>query len=330
MLLALGLSWVLRDVLVIIYVSALFAVVLTPVVQRITTLNIFGWIPGRGIAVAVLLVGVLGGLVLFFVLALPPVIRDLRTFVSDLPGHGPIIVARVKHLPFANKLDLTQITSQVERSASGAATYIFSSLPAWASRIFDVVTTLILTVYFMLEGDEAYQWFLSFFPREKRARLNAALQRAEIRMGKWLLGQGALMFILGIASIIVFASLHLPYYYLLGVLMGLANIIPVAGGLVTIALAAMVAATDSWGKVLGVLIFYVVYTQIENAFLTPRIMRSSVDLPGLAVIVALLFGASLAGVTGALVAVPTAALVSVLIDEYLVQKDFPSVQETAL
>jgi len=71
----------------------------------------------------------------------------------------------------------------------------------------------------------------------------------------------------------------------------------------------------------GVLIFYAIYTQIENAYLTPRIMRSSVNLPGLAVLIALLAGSALAGVVGALVAVPTAALLAVLIDEYVVQKD---------
>jgi predicted PurR-regulated permease PerM len=71
----------------------------------------------------------------------------------------------------------------------------------------------------------------------------------------------------------------------------------------------------------GVLVFYAVYVQIENGFLTPRIMRSSVNLMGLAVLIALLAGLALAGIVGALVAVPTAALLAVLLQEYLVQKD---------
>jgi predicted PurR-regulated permease PerM len=72
----------------------------------------------------------------------------------------------------------------------------------------------------------------------------------------------------------------------------------------------------------GVFLFYLVYVNIENAYLIPRIMRSSVDLMGLAVIISLLAGVELAGVTGALVAVPTAALIAVLMDEYLVNKDW--------
>jgi predicted PurR-regulated permease PerM len=129
------------------------------------------------------------------------------------------------------------------------------------------------------------------------------------------------MLILGVTSTIVFGLLHVRYFVLLGVLMGLFNIIPIAGGVITILLAAGVAAIDSWQKMVAVLVFYLIYTQLENAYLTPRIMRQSVNLPGLSVLIALLAGSSLAGVVGALVAVPTAALLAVLIDEYVVQKD---------
>jgi predicted PurR-regulated permease PerM len=103
--------------------------------------------------------------------------------------------------------------------------------------------------------------------------------------------------------------------------MGLLNIIPIAGGVFTILLAAGVAALDSWPKMFGVILFYAIYINIENAVLTPRIMKSSVDLMGLTVLVALLIGTALAGVVGALVAVPTAALIAVLLDEYAVQKE---------
>jgi predicted PurR-regulated permease PerM len=73
----------------------------------------------------------------------------------------------------------------------------------------------------------------------------------------------------------------------------------------------------------GVFIFYAIYVQLENGFLTPRIMKSQVDLMGLTVLVALLAGTAIAGVVGALVSVPTAVLIVVLMDEYLVQKDEP-------
>jgi len=163
--------------------------------------------------------------------------------------------------------------------------------------------------------------FLSLFPLPQRSRLNATLQKADQKVSKWLLGQGLLMLILGVSSTIVFGVLHVRYFLLLGFLMGLLNIVPIAGGVITIILAAGVAALDSWSKMAGVFIFYVIYLNIENAYLTPRIMRSSVNLMGLTVLIALLLGTALAGIVGTLVAVPTAALVSVLLEEYAVQKD---------
>ena len=178
----------------------------------------------------------------------------------------------------------------------------------------------------MLEGDEAYKFFLSLFKPASRQRLDITLRKAEVKMSKWLLGQGLLMLILGVASTVVFAILHVRYFFLLGVLMGLLNIIPIAGGVITIVLVAIVAAIDSWTKMAGVLIFYLIYVNIENAFLTPRIMKSSVDLMGLTVLVALLIGTALAGIVGALVAVPTAALIAVLLEEYAVQRQPVSVQ----
>jgi predicted PurR-regulated permease PerM len=172
----------------------------------------------------------------------------------------------------------------------------------------------------MLEGEHAYRFFLSLFPTDQRSRLNNTLKRAERKISKWLVGQGTLMLILGVCSIIAFGLLHVRYFLLLGFLMGLLNIIPIAGGVITIALVAIVAALDSWTKMGGVLLFYLVYVNIENAILIPRIMRSSVNLMGLTVLVSLLLGTALAGVVGALVSVPTAALITVLLDEYAVQK----------
>jgi predicted PurR-regulated permease PerM len=162
---------------------------------------------------------------------------------------------------------------------------------------------------------------LSLVPAHARARLDVTLRRAEVRMGRWLIGQASLMLILGLTSTVVYLSLHVRYASALGVLTGLLNIIPVLGAAVCIVLALLAAAVDSWGRVLGVGIFYLCWLWLENSFLTPRIMKSSVDLPGLAIIVALLLGSELQGVMGALVSVPTAVLVAELVDEYLVSRE---------
>ena len=304
----------------ILYVAALFAVVLMPAVEKITSLNIRGYRPSRAVAIVCLLVAVLGSLTLFFLIGLPPVLNDLRGFLTELPQRIPAATARLKHLPMADKLGVDQIAAKAENVVGAIGAYIFTALPAWLSHIFDLLTAVFLCIYFMLEGEHAYNFFLSLFPASDRRRLDVTLKKAELKMSKWLLGQGLLMLVLGVASITVFGFLHVRYFILLGVLMGLLNIIPIAGGVITIVLVAIVAAFDSWAKMAGVLIFYGVYINIENAFLTPRIMRSSVNLMGLTVLVALLLGTALAGIVGALVAVPTAALVAVLLEEYAVKQ----------
>jgi predicted PurR-regulated permease PerM len=316
------LAWRLRDVLLLIYVSALFAVVLMPAVSAIMRHELRGGRHiTRGVAIALLLSFTFLALATFFTLGLPPVIRDLHQFAEDLPTRLPVIVARLKHLPYADKLGVDTIAGKSEDALSATAGYLFASFPAWMERIFDLLTAFILCVYFMLEGEYAYGWFMSLLSVENRLRLAVTLYKAEIRMSKWLFGQGLLMLILGVASTAVFGILHVRYFFMLGVLMGLMNIVPIAGGVVTILLVGLVAALDSWTKMAGVFIFYLIYVNIENAFLTPRIMRQSVNLMGLTVLIALIAGTELAGVVGALVAVPTAALIAVLMDEYFVEKD---------
>jgi predicted PurR-regulated permease PerM len=128
------------------------------------------------------------------------------------------------------------------------------------------------------------------------------------------------MLILGSATALVFGLLGVRYFYALAVFAGIANFVPVLGPIATVVLAAAVAALDSWTKVLGVFIFYLIYQQVENAYLTPRIMKEAVDLPGIAVIIALTIGGEMAGLLGAIVAVPTAALVATILNEYVVRQ----------
>jgi predicted PurR-regulated permease PerM len=319
--LAIGLylAWLVYGVLLIVYVSGLFAVVLMPVVNGLRRMRIGNWHPNRVVAILMLFLIVGGLATLFFGIALPPVASDMSQFIRELPIRGPQLLLRAQELPLVRHLDLTALNAKLQDIASSSASYVLISIRNGAGRFFDLLTGVILTVYFMLEGEHAYAWFLSFFPLAQRQRLDRALTRAELRMGKWLLGQGSLMLILGLVSTIAFIALKVRYAYALGVLMGAFNLIPIMGALISVSLALLVAAIDSWGRALGVLIVYVIYAQLENSVLTPRIMQQSVGLSGLAVLIALMLGASLAGVVGALVSVPTAVLVAELLDEYLVK-----------
>ena len=315
------LAWLLRDVLVVIYVSALFAVVLMPLVRGIMTLHIKQWHPSRGIAVLSMLVLTVGSLALFLFVALRPAVIDLREFVRKLPQEGPQFFARMQQVPILRDMNLEAMQEKIQDYVGNSATYAVKFASDWAETAARIVAGLVLIVYFIIEGDEAYGWFLSLFPVERRLRLDQTLARASVRMGKWLLGQGTLMVILGVCSTICFALLRIRYAYALGVIMGLFNIIPVAGAMVSMSLVVLVAALDSWGRVVGVSIFFLIYLQVENTWLTPKIMKTHVDLAGLTILIALLIGSSLAGVIGAMVAVPTAVLIAVMLKEYAVHDE---------
>jgi predicted PurR-regulated permease PerM len=315
------LAWLMRDVLVLLYVSALFAVVLRPVVVATGHLHIGRWQPFHGKAVLVLLLAAAGAVTAFGYLAVPPVLHDLQQVSGQAPARVPEIWGRLRQIPFVDRIDTRALIAKIQGSFGQAAAYTLDSVRSWAGKLAEVISGFVLTLYFILDGESAYCWCLSLVPKARRERLDTTLKRAGVRMGKWLLGQASLMLVLGVSSTIVFLCLHVRYAYALGVLTGALNIVPVLGATVSLILALLVAALDSWGRVLGVAIFFLVYLQIENSYLIPRIMRTRVDLPELAILVALLLGFSLEGVAGALVAIPTAVLVAVLLEEYLVQRD---------
>ena len=314
-LLLLGLIWIAKDVLMLVYVSALFAVVLNPAIEAVRRIHIGHWWPSRPMAILIIIAVAGSAITLFLVLALPPFINDFDTISQNFPKRVSELMARLHRFPAMAKLDIGSLQDYVTAAAGGA----FGLFKGLADFIFALFSWIILTAYFILDGQRAFYWFLSFFAEPQRGRLRTTMMRAERKIRHWLVGQGALMAILGISASISFWLMHLKYSLLLGVLAGLLNIVPFAGPVMSFLLSSSVAAMDSWSKLLGVVGFYFLYQQIENAILIPRIMKYSVDLPALTVIIALIVGGAVAGVLGALIAVPTAAVVGVILDEYMVR-----------
>jgi predicted PurR-regulated permease PerM len=309
------LAWTVRDVLLLIYLSILFAVVIGPAIGFVQRLHIGNWRPGRALSVILILATGIIALTLFFLFALPPIFADLQGFARDLPNKAQHLYERLRNYPFVSRIDFGAL-EQHATEALGGAIGVASRI---AGGVFAFFSWLVITAYFILDGERAFHWFLTLFPAAKRPRLEFTAIAAEKRVSKWLLGQAMLMLILGCLSLLVFWILHVKYFYALGVFCGLANIVPIIGPIVSVGLAVIVAAFDSWTKAAGVLIFYLIYQQLENAFLTPKIMKSTVDLPPLAVIIALVLGGAIAGILGALIAVPSAALIAVILDEYVVK-----------
>ena len=317
------LLWVLREALVLLYVSGLFAVILMPVVHAISGHRIGRWRFRKRSAIFIMLLAVAGAFTAFGFLAIPPVVHDLQQLSSQPSKNVPALMQKLQDIRFLNHLDGGALSARLQTWASAAAAHLLVYLKDLAGKLFDFAAGLVLTIYFILEGDQAYRWFLSLVPpRQPRPPgCNPAPRRrpdGQVAPGasqpdaypgrlqhRCLRGaQGALRVCAGLSDRT--AQHHSR-----------------TGRRHSIILVLAIAAIDSWGRVLGVAIFYVVYLQIENSYLTPRIMQNRVDLPGLAVLISLLLGFALAGVQGALVSVPTAVLIAVLIDEYLVWKDMP-------
>jgi predicted PurR-regulated permease PerM len=308
-------GWYLRRALLLIYVSAIFAVVLKPGVDRVHERGILGWRPGRGtalmflIGVGILLVG------LMVALAVPPIAGDVAAFAGHLPERIAGVRERLQSIPALNRLDLAGLQSEA-LSILGS---VQSFATGMANGLLNLLTALLLVAYLILEGNAVLRGILSTVPGTERERLAATLQRAGLRMRGWLTGQLILMLILGVSSGVVFGVMGVPYFLALAVFAAVANIVPMLGPLLTVLVAGLVAATDDPWKLLGVAVFYLVYQQVENAFLTPMIMKAQVQLSSAVVVLALIIGGELAGIAGALVAVPTAVLVIEIAGEYLVQ-----------
>jgi len=314
-LLLLAAAYAARKVLLLIYVSALLAVVVMPLIEYVQRLCVGRWHPGRGTAIAIIICAGLIAVTLFGLFAVPPIIRDMQTIGSDLPARADKALSRMQRLPLLQDID----PDFLREHAAQIATPILKFVPNLAAALLTFVSFAILMVYFIIDGERASSWMIRLFPRDVGARLKTTLWHARERVQKWMAGQLLLMLILGTLSAVVYGLLGVRYFALLAALTGLANIVPVVGPVASVGLAAAVAAVDSWPKAAGVLIFYLLYQQLENAYLTPRIMNVTVGLPPLAVVVALLLGGELAGILGALVAVPSAALVAVFADEYLIK-----------
>ncbi len=315
-LITLWTAYLVRDVLMLIYVSGLFAVVLSPAIGMIQRMKINGWRAGRGFAIVFLVLMLVLAGTIFAVFALPPVYRDAHNFSADWPRHLATLTEEVQHLPFGNKLDPAGLQKYAAEIAGGAGG-LFLNL---AGGVFGLFTAVVLTAYFIIDGESTFKWGVSLFPVDQQERLATTLLRAKARMRNWLIGQTVLMLSLGLSSLVVYYLLGLKYFYLLAMFAGVVNIVPIAGPISAVVLASGVAALDSPHKLVGVLIFFVVYFQVESVFLSPRIMKHTLNLSPLTVLIALSMGGALAGVIGALVSVPTAALVSVLMDEYLVKR----------
>jgi predicted PurR-regulated permease PerM len=198
-----------------------------------------------------------------------------------------------------------------------AVTTIFSTVRNVVGGVFGIITLLLLTFYMLVESSEIFAFFVKLFPPDERGRVAAVSATVTEKVSAWLGGQLLLGGIIGLSSALGLWLMGIPYFYVLALISAVGELIPMLGPILAAIPAILVAATVSPGLALGVTVFFIVQQQLENSILVPKIMGRQAGLSAVMVIVALGIGSQLLGVLGAILSVPTAAIVQVLLEELL-------------
>ena len=326
MALTVAIAWSLylvRDALLLVYMSMLVAVGLAPLAATIERARLPGSrrLP-RWVAILIIYLCFVGLLVGFGLLVIPPLIEQARELYSALPdmlhrGQQWLIDRGL----LARELSFREAVESAPGTGSDAVGTLIGAVWGFVGGIFGVFTILILAFYLMLDAERFRRRFVRLFPRAERQRVEDACQRISNKVSAWLGGQLLLAGIIGGTAALGLFLMGVPYFYVLALIAGLGEMIPIVGPLVAAIPAIAVAFTVSPALAAGVAIFFFIQQQFENHVLVPKIMERQVGVSAAAVIVALLIGGTLLGVVGAILAVPTVAIIEVFLEEVLPEAD---------
>lgn len=322
-------AYLVRSVLLMLYVSGLLAIGFSPIVrliERQQVLPIGSRRFPRWLAILILYLGILGTLALVGSLVLPPLIDQAQAFWSAKDE----MFEKAQQFLIAKGLLSEHLTFQqaVQRApgAGGSEAIgrtVFSAIVGLAGGIVGLLTILIVTFYLLVEAGTLRKFLMQLFPLRDRARVDAAARDITTKVSAWLGGQLLLAAIIGSTSAVGLWLLGIPFFYVLALISGIGEMIPIIGPVLAAIPAIAVAATVSLKKVLLVILFFVVQQQIENHVLVPKVMERQVGVSAVTVIVALLIGGNLLGIPGAILAVPTAAILQVLFTEWMGTREEP-------
>jgi predicted PurR-regulated permease PerM len=183
--------------------------------------------------------------------------------------------------------------------------------------VFGLVTILVLAFYLLVDSGGLVNVFVRLFPRENRAQVQVACRRVTNKVSAWLGGQLLLAGIIGGTAALGLYLMGIPFFYVLALISAIGEMIPIVGPILSSVPAIAVALSVKPALALGVIAFFFAQQQLENHILVPRIMQRQVGISAVFVIIALLIGGSLLGVIGAILAVPTAAILQVVFEELM-------------
>ncbi len=318
--------WIARDSLVVIYISVLLAIGFGPVVHAIehqTTARgrlrrrVPRWFAILIIYIAIIIVFTFVGL-----LVIPPLItqaRELWIRLPDLLDRGQDFLMRRGLLH--ERITLEEAVRRAPGSPGDAMGTVAMAVTSVVEAIFALVTILILTFYLLIESDSLFAGFARLFHRGNRHRVEDVAGKISRKVSAWLNGQLILAGTIGVSAAVGLYFLNVPYFYVLALVAAIGEIIPVVGPILSAIPAVSVGFAVSPQTGFFVLVFWFVQQQLENHLLVPKVMERQVGVSAVTVIVALLIGGSMLGILGAILAVPTAAIVQVVVVEILDERD---------
>ncbi len=304
----------LSHILGLLIVAGFLSIVLTPAVDYLER-------KGMRRSLSTLLVflfgfGLLAGMLTAFI---QPIVREVNGFIDDFPqfvetakqGRGPI-GGLVQRFEVDQYIERNQERFQSNlRNAGAPALQVARSL---ASGVFAFLTILVLTFLMVLEGPKLTGGFLNVFSSEgRRERVRLVAADCAKAVTGYMAGNLAISVVAGVSTFVFLTIAGVPFAGVLGLWVAFADLIPLVGATLGAIPTVGVAFLASPGKGVAALIFYIVYQQFENHVLQPTIMSRTVDLNPLAVLVSVLVGVELFGILGALLAIPAAGILQVII-----------------
>ena len=307
-----------RGVIILIVVSLFLAIGLNPVVEWLTARNM-----RRGLAIALVFLGVIGAFVGFGFAVLPPAaeqsnefVQRLPTYLDDLRGNSTIrefdedyrVIERAQD--YVTSGDLGQ---RVFGGLVGVGRVVLNA-------VFSAFSVLIMTLYFLAALPSMKRQAYRLVPATRRERVGLLTDEILGRIGGFVSGALTVAFVAGLTSYLFLTFVGMPYALALAVFVALLDLIPLVGATIAAVVVSLVGFTESLGVGLACVVFYVAYQQFENYVVYPRIMRRAVDVPAALTVVAVLLGGALLGIVGALLAIPTAAALLLIVRQVAIPR----------
>lgn len=280
-----------------------------------------------GIAATILaLFAVLGA---FFGTLIPTMVDQITQLVNNVPTWINDFLASSFYKSIDEQFGIkTRVTEELQKFGQDSTTMtnLFGGVLGFgttiANSLFGVLIVVVLSLYFLSAMPAMKQWAYRLAPRSRRTRVQALSEEITRSVGNYVIGQVCVAGLNATFAFIVMTILQVPFAALLAFVVGFLAFIPLVGGVVAGVIISLVALTGGWQTALGMAAAYFAYLQVEAYFISPRIMQRAVAVPGPVAVISVIAGGSLLGVLGALIAIPTAASVMLLMREvYITRQD---------